>query len=55
MDVSGNDLLGHWVDDPGVSSFALYLESIGNPIKFLEIASKAALCVGEWAQSLCST
>ncbi len=30
-DVSGNDFLQHWYDDPGTDVVLLYLESIGNP------------------------
>jgi acyl-CoA synthetase (NDP forming) len=37
-DVSSNDLLSAWVDDPGVSAAALYLESFGNAAKFARIA-----------------
>lgn len=37
-DVSGNDLLLGWVDDPRTSVIALYLESIGNPRRFRRIA-----------------
>jgi acyl-CoA synthetase (NDP forming)/GNAT superfamily N-acetyltransferase len=37
-DVSGNDLLAAWTDDPGVEVGGLYLESFGNPIKFARIA-----------------
>ena len=37
-DVSSNDLLSAWLDDPGVTSAALYLESFGNAAKFARIA-----------------
>jgi len=37
-DVSGNDLLAAWADDPGVGAAALYLESFGNPVKFARLA-----------------
>jgi acyl-CoA synthetase (NDP forming)/GNAT superfamily N-acetyltransferase len=37
-DVSSNDLLAAWLDDPGVTSAALYLESFGNAAKFARIA-----------------
>jgi acyl-CoA synthetase (NDP forming) len=37
-DVSGNDLLAAWSDDPAVEAIALYLESFGNPYKFLQLA-----------------
>jgi acyl-CoA synthetase (NDP forming)/RimJ/RimL family protein N-acetyltransferase len=33
-DVSGNDLIAYWYDDPATSAVALYLESFGNPRKF---------------------
>jgi acyl-CoA synthetase (NDP forming)/L-amino acid N-acyltransferase YncA len=34
VDVSGNDLLAYWFDDPATQAVALYLESFGNPRKF---------------------
>jgi acyl-CoA synthetase (NDP forming) len=37
-DVSSNDLLAAWLDDPGVGAAALYLESFGNAAKFARIA-----------------
>lgn len=37
-DVSSNDLLSAWLEDPGVSAAALYLESFGNAAKFARIA-----------------
>lgn len=39
-DVSGNDLLLQWRDDPGVGVILMYVESFGNPRRFLEIASQ---------------
>ncbi|GAB3809244.1 GNAT family N-acetyltransferase [Micromonospora zhanjiangensis] len=33
-DVSGNDLIAYWFDDPATRAVALYLESFGNPRKF---------------------
>ncbi|MDR8411700.1 GNAT family N-acetyltransferase [Nonomuraea sp. 3-1Str] len=39
-DVSGNDLLEYWEDDPGTDVIALYLESFGNPRKFARIARR---------------
>ncbi|MEU8233187.1 GNAT family N-acetyltransferase [Actinoplanes sp. NPDC048967] len=33
-DVSGNDLIAYWHDDPATQAVALYLESFGNPRKF---------------------
>ncbi|WP_335992103.1 bifunctional acetate--CoA ligase family protein/GNAT family N-acetyltransferase [Glycomyces sp. MUSA5-2] len=41
-DVSGNDLLAYWYDDPGAEAVALYLESFGNPRKFARIARAVA-------------
>ena len=39
-DVSGNDLLQYWEDDPDTDMIALYLESFGNPAKFSRIARR---------------
>ena len=39
-DVSGNDLLAAWWDDPRVSAAALYLESFGNAPKFARVARR---------------
>jgi acetyl coenzyme A synthetase (ADP forming)-like protein len=39
-DVSGNDLMQYWADDPKTSVILLYLESFGNPKKFGEIARR---------------
>jgi acyl-CoA synthetase (NDP forming)/GNAT superfamily N-acetyltransferase len=39
-DVSGNDLLAAWYDDPGVQVAALYLESFGNARKFARFARR---------------
>jgi acyl-CoA synthetase (NDP forming) len=39
-DVSSNDLLAAWLDDPGVTAAALYLESFGNSAKFARIARR---------------
>lgn len=39
-DVSGNDLLLAWEDDPGVDQILLYLESFGNPRNFVRIARR---------------
>ncbi|MBL8988539.1 MAG: acetate--CoA ligase family protein [Gemmatimonadetes bacterium] len=39
-DVSGNDLLEAWEHDPGIDSILMYVESFGNPRRFLEIASR---------------
>ena len=37
-DVSGNDLLRYWKDDPNTDVAMLYLESFGNPSKFSRVA-----------------
>jgi acetyl coenzyme A synthetase (ADP forming)-like protein len=37
-DVSGNDLLEYWKDDPGTGLVLLYIESFGNPVRFVELA-----------------
>ncbi len=39
-DVSGNDLIEHWETDPAVRVILLYLESFGNPSRFLQIAQR---------------
>jgi acyl-CoA synthetase (NDP forming) len=41
-DVSGNDLLSYWFDDPATKAVALYLESFGNPRRFARIARALA-------------
>jgi acyl-CoA synthetase (NDP forming) len=41
-DVSGNDLLSYWYDDPATKTVALYLESFGNPRRFARIARTLA-------------
>ena len=38
--VSGNDLLEYWADDPNVKVILMYLESFGNPRRFAQIARK---------------
>jgi acetyl coenzyme A synthetase (ADP forming)-like protein len=42
-DVSGNDLLQYWEDDPGTDVILLYLESFGNPRRFARIARRVGL------------
>jgi acyl-CoA synthetase (NDP forming)/RimJ/RimL family protein N-acetyltransferase len=42
VDVSGNDLLQYWLDDPQTDVVGLYLESMGNPRKFSRIARQLA-------------
>ena len=39
-DVSGNDLLAAWLEDPRVTAAALYLESFGNAPKFARLARR---------------
>jgi acetate---CoA ligase (ADP-forming) len=41
-DVSGNDLLAYWNEDPRTEVIALYLESFGNPRKFARVAPEVA-------------
>lgn len=41
-DVSGNDLISYWYDDPATRTVALYLESFGNPRKFARVARALA-------------
>ncbi|SDH61177.1 Acyl-CoA synthetase (NDP forming), partial [Lentzea fradiae] len=42
LDVSSNDLLMWWKDDPETRIIALYLESFGNPRKFSRLAREVA-------------
>lgn len=39
-DISGNDLLQYWEEDPGTDVVLLYLESFGNPRRFARIARR---------------
>jgi acetyl coenzyme A synthetase (ADP forming)-like protein len=41
-DVSGNDLLAYWAEDPRTDVIVLYLESFGNPRKFGRVAPEVA-------------
>jgi len=41
-DVSGNDLIEFWEQDPGTDLILLYLESFGNPRKFTQLARRVA-------------
>ncbi|MEU7135882.1 GNAT family N-acetyltransferase [Streptomyces sp. NPDC046261] len=41
-DVSGNDFLQYWHDDPDTDVALMYLESIGNPRKFARLAKRTA-------------
>jgi acetyl coenzyme A synthetase (ADP forming)-like protein len=39
-DVSGNDLLEFWEEDPGTQVILMYLENFGNPRRFTQIARR---------------
>ena len=39
-DISGNDLLEYWEDNPDVQAILMYLESFGNPRRFTQIARR---------------
>ncbi len=41
-DVSSNDVLEYWEDDPKTQVVLLYLESFGNPAKFARLAQRVA-------------
>ncbi|MFE3183030.1 GNAT family N-acetyltransferase [Streptomyces violascens] len=41
-DLSGNDFLQYWYEDPATDVVLLYLESIGNPRKFTRLARRTA-------------
>lgn len=41
-DVSGNDLLEYWEHDPQTRVILMYLESFGNPQRFLEICQRVS-------------
>jgi acetate---CoA ligase (ADP-forming) len=42
VDLSGNDFLQYWEEDPGTELALLYLESFGNPRRFARIARRIA-------------
>jgi len=42
-DVSNNDLLAYFANDPATAVIVLYLESVGNPLKFARLAREVAL------------
>jgi acetyl coenzyme A synthetase (ADP forming)-like protein len=42
-DVSSNDLLEYWGDDPNTHVILLYLESFGNPRRFARVARRVGL------------
>jgi len=39
-DISGNDLLEYWEDNPDIQAILMYLESFGNPRRFTQIARR---------------
>ena len=41
-DVSGNDLLELWEDDPSTRVVLLYMESLGNPRRFMDVARRVS-------------
>ncbi len=41
-DVSTNDLLEYWADDPRCSVIALYVESFGNPRRFSQVSRRVS-------------
>jgi acyl-CoA synthetase (NDP forming) len=41
-DISGNDLIRYWAQDPNTDLILLYLETFGNPRKFSRIARRVA-------------
>lgn len=41
-DVSGNDLLEYWEDHVDTRVIALYLESLGNPARFMQLAKRVS-------------
>jgi acetyltransferase len=41
-DVSGNDLIEYWEDDPGTRVILMYLESVGDPRHFTSIARRVS-------------
>ncbi len=41
-DVSGNDLIEYWEQDPRTKVILMYVESFGNPARFVQIARRVA-------------
>jgi acetate---CoA ligase (ADP-forming) len=41
-DISGNDLLQYWEQDPSTSVILMYLESLANPRRFARVARRVA-------------
>jgi len=39
-DISGNDLLQYWEDNPDIGAILMYLESFGNPRRFTQLARR---------------
>jgi acetyl coenzyme A synthetase (ADP forming)-like protein len=39
-DVSSNDLLAYWEDDPAIRLILMYIESFGNPVRFRDMAAR---------------
>lgn len=39
-DLSGNDVLSYWSEDPRTDVILLYLESFGNPVRFARLAQR---------------
>jgi acetate---CoA ligase (ADP-forming) len=42
LDVSGNDLIQYWSNDPRTGAILLYLESFGNPQRFSRLARRVS-------------
>jgi len=42
IDVSGNDLVEYWRDDPGTKVILMYLENFGNPRRFTKLARQVS-------------
>jgi acetyl coenzyme A synthetase (ADP forming)-like protein len=42
-DISGNDLIEYWENDPGTDLILMYLESFGNPRRFARIARRVGV------------
>ncbi|MBL7498176.1 GNAT family N-acetyltransferase [Frankia sp. CN7] len=43
-DISGNDMLQYWEDDPATDVALLHLETFGNPRKFARLARRVGRC-----------
>ncbi|MGH2679877.1 MAG: GNAT family N-acetyltransferase [Actinomycetota bacterium] len=42
-DISGNDMLSYWAEDPRTNVVLLYLESFGNPRRFSQLARRIGM------------